>query len=253
MNRTLSGATTLGLRRHRSDGNKGVLCIPQSSSITGASSSDCLMSKTPPHEEGSVLVIICFFFLGQVACFWQNWMAVDSCILRIVQALLHRVVEPYVVVFCRCGSKCTSSGYSGVTRTKKKYKIMISRTGLFTERVGVTLWGLFLGSNWPLLILWHYVGGSPSRRSLCLFWRETKQRVWDRDLQRDRKRGDVREKPEGELAKRDAERQSRKDSRREQSRWVSSPVLDGQQREAVKEDSQEWTQWGRRSKLSWHS
>ena len=27
-----------------SDGNEGVLCIPQSSSITGASSSDCLVS-----------------------------------------------------------------------------------------------------------------------------------------------------------------------------------------------------------------
>ena len=24
-------------------------------------------------------------------------------------------------------------------------------------------------------ILWHYVGGTPGRRSLCLFWRETKQ------------------------------------------------------------------------------
>ena len=36
-------------------------------------------------------------------------------------------------------------------------------------------------------VLWHYVGGPPSRRSLCLFWRETRQRVWARDLRRDRK------------------------------------------------------------------
>ena len=31
-------------------------------------------------------------------------------------------------------------------------------------------------------IMWHYVGVPPSRRSLCLFWRETRQRVWTRDL-----------------------------------------------------------------------
>ena len=63
----------------------------------------------------------------------------------------------------------------------------------------------------------------------------------------------VREKPEGQLAKepgegqlakRDAERQSRTDSGRDWSRWVSSP---------------EWTtvrrrrQWGKWSKMSWHS
>ena len=24
--------------------------------------------------------------------------------------------------------------------------------------------------------MWHYVGGTPGRRCLCLFWRETKQR-----------------------------------------------------------------------------
>ena len=34
-----------------SDGNKGVLCISQSSSITGASSSDCLVSY-PGHLLG---------------------------------------------------------------------------------------------------------------------------------------------------------------------------------------------------------
>ena len=41
---TLSGTTTLGLSGPWSDGNKGVLHIPQSSSITGASPSDCLVS-----------------------------------------------------------------------------------------------------------------------------------------------------------------------------------------------------------------
>ena len=40
----LSGATTLGQSRPGSDGNEGVLCIPQSPSITGNSPSDCSVS-----------------------------------------------------------------------------------------------------------------------------------------------------------------------------------------------------------------
>ena len=38
---TLSGATTPGYSEPESDDNERVLCIPQSSSITGASQSDC--------------------------------------------------------------------------------------------------------------------------------------------------------------------------------------------------------------------
>ena len=44
----LSGATTSGQSGHGIDGNKGVFFIPQSSSITGASPSDSLMSY-PGH------------------------------------------------------------------------------------------------------------------------------------------------------------------------------------------------------------
>ena len=44
INRTLSGATTPGQSRSGSDSNEWVLCIPQSSSITGASPSGCLVS-----------------------------------------------------------------------------------------------------------------------------------------------------------------------------------------------------------------
>ena len=40
----LSGATTPGQGGPGSNGNKGVLHIPQSSSITGTSASDCLVS-----------------------------------------------------------------------------------------------------------------------------------------------------------------------------------------------------------------
>ena len=44
IDRTLSGATSPGQSRPGSDGNKGVLRIPQSSSVTGTSPSDCLVS-----------------------------------------------------------------------------------------------------------------------------------------------------------------------------------------------------------------
>ena len=44
MDRTLSGATTPGQSGPENDGNEEVLRILQSSSITGASPSDCLLS-----------------------------------------------------------------------------------------------------------------------------------------------------------------------------------------------------------------
>ena len=44
IDRTLSGATTPGQSGPGSDGNERELCIPQSLSITGTSSSDCLVS-----------------------------------------------------------------------------------------------------------------------------------------------------------------------------------------------------------------
>ena len=44
INRTISGATILGQSGPGSDSNEGVLRIPQSSSITGTSTSDCLVS-----------------------------------------------------------------------------------------------------------------------------------------------------------------------------------------------------------------
>ena len=43
IDRTLSGITTTGHSGPGSDGNKGILCVPQSSSITGASPSNCLV------------------------------------------------------------------------------------------------------------------------------------------------------------------------------------------------------------------
>ena len=54
IDRTLSDTTTPGQSGPGSDGNKGVLCISQSSSIAGALPSDCLVSylvySTVPAE-----------------------------------------------------------------------------------------------------------------------------------------------------------------------------------------------------------
>ena len=52
IDRTLSGATTPGQSGPGSNGNEGVLHIPKISSITGASSSDGLMSYLGHSLEG---------------------------------------------------------------------------------------------------------------------------------------------------------------------------------------------------------
>ena len=49
LDRAQSGATTPGLSGPGSDGNEGVLCIPQSFSTAGTSRSDCLVSL-PGHS-----------------------------------------------------------------------------------------------------------------------------------------------------------------------------------------------------------
>ena len=51
--RTLVGATPLGQSVPGNDGKEGVLCIPQSFSITGTSPSDCLVSYLGYSLEGS--------------------------------------------------------------------------------------------------------------------------------------------------------------------------------------------------------
>ena len=51
----ISGTTIPGQSRPGSDGNKGVLCIPQSPSIAGTSPSDCLVSYPGHSLRGRVL------------------------------------------------------------------------------------------------------------------------------------------------------------------------------------------------------
>ena len=53
IDRALSGATTPGQSAPGSDGNEWMLHIPQSSTITGTSPSDCLVSY-PGHSGGGL-------------------------------------------------------------------------------------------------------------------------------------------------------------------------------------------------------
>ena len=55
---TLSGATTLSQSGPGSTGNEGVLHIPQSSIITGALPSDCLMSYIQATHWGWGLTLL---------------------------------------------------------------------------------------------------------------------------------------------------------------------------------------------------
>ena len=52
IDRALPGTTTPSQRGPGSNGNKGILCIPQSSRITGTSPSDCLVSYQDTHCDG---------------------------------------------------------------------------------------------------------------------------------------------------------------------------------------------------------
>ena len=56
LDRPLSGATTPRKSEPGSEGNEGVLCIPQSSSITGTPPSDCLVSYLGPSLRKSYSV-----------------------------------------------------------------------------------------------------------------------------------------------------------------------------------------------------
>ena len=88
--------------------------------------------------------------------------------------------------------------------------------------------------------------GVCARRSENLFvWfgAKPKQRFCARDIPRDRKwtrEGRFQRRSREQLTKEDRKRQLKKQGRREQSVLDSSPGKDGQQREAVREDSQRW-------------
>ena len=56
IDRALSGATIPGQSEPGSNGNEEVFCIPQNSSITGTSLSDCFVSY-PGHSLGDLTLL----------------------------------------------------------------------------------------------------------------------------------------------------------------------------------------------------
>ena len=73
IDRALSGATIPDQSRPGNNGNEGVLCVPQSSRITGTSPSDCLvlylgysLVGVLPLHRGAVSVFYCPSRLGKI-------------------------------------------------------------------------------------------------------------------------------------------------------------------------------------------
>ena len=78
----LSGATMPGQSGPGSNGNEGVLYIPQSSSITGTSPSDCLESY-PGHLLGGVLPLC----RGAVSVFYSPSRLGKKIVMLVLQLL----------------------------------------------------------------------------------------------------------------------------------------------------------------------
>ena len=109
-----------------------------------------------------------------------------------------------VVVVCACVCVCVCVVWAGVNvlvdwlvefyaiSTRVVY-LMLNPISAYIKYIGFGNNLLILYSNEQKLIflrtvksvqllLGYYVGGPPSRLSLCLFWLETRQRVWTRNL-----------------------------------------------------------------------
>ena len=71
IDRALSGDTTQS--GHRSDGSEGVLRIPQSSSLAGKSSSDCLVSFSGHSLQQSYPSAEMLSVYSTAPADWVNW------------------------------------------------------------------------------------------------------------------------------------------------------------------------------------
>ena len=101
IHRTLSGATTLGQSGPGSDGNKGVLRIPQSSSITGASLSDCLVSYQDTHwGRNAVSSVFCSpSCLGRLKICVTGWMKFSKSKHMVKYSSVYSFSLPYFFFF----------------------------------------------------------------------------------------------------------------------------------------------------------
>ena len=98
IDRTLLGATTPGQSGLGSNGNKEVFCIPQSSRITGASPSDCLVSY-PGHSLGESYPsaeIQLVYSIAQVD--WARLQRGDSILLKAPKLEPHQWMQFSVIL-----------------------------------------------------------------------------------------------------------------------------------------------------------
>ena len=128
MDRAPSGATTPGQSGPGSDGNEGVLHIPQSSSTAGTSPSDCLVSY-PGHSLGGVLLQRCSQCIlrpqltGQVYIYIYIYMCVCVCVC--VYNFSYLLLISYLGVVTRNLSiyqKLISSFRFGLWKRAHRYK-----------------------------------------------------------------------------------------------------------------------------------
>ena len=87
---TLSGAMTLGQSGPASNGNVGVLHIPQSSCITGASPSDCLVSYPGHSLEEWVLTLYKDAVGVFYSCSWLGYL-LQSPVQKEIATLIKNV------------------------------------------------------------------------------------------------------------------------------------------------------------------
>ena len=94
IDRTLLGTTTPGQSEPWSDGNKGVLDIPQSSSITGTSPSNCLVSY-PEHSLVGCLTLIqkSSWCILQPQPTGQLWFRRKSTILKLIIKIIFKILQ----------------------------------------------------------------------------------------------------------------------------------------------------------------
>ena len=101
IDRTLRGATTPGQSGPESDGNEGVLCIPQSSSnITGISLSNCLVSYPRQPLVGRVLhvwkdAVSVFYSHNQLGNYYN--VTVQHFSHYVIETTLHQLVSSLIM------------------------------------------------------------------------------------------------------------------------------------------------------------
>ena len=89
IDRTQSGATNLGQSGPGNDANEGVLCIPQSFNITGASPSNCLLSY-PRH---SLVRAVGSYLSGEMQLVYSTapWLDYKNLNLELIRSQLQKM------------------------------------------------------------------------------------------------------------------------------------------------------------------